>query len=249
MKLLNTHTIELEELQFLDGKVTPYAILSHRWRDKELSFRDLKPKYARSLSSKPGYAKIFHFCKTARNNGFKYGWADTTCIDKRSSAELSEAINSMFRWYQDAAVCYVYMDTVTTSRTEEMDSDQLKAFRRREWFLRGWTLQELLAPDNVVFFDRGWVKFGTKITLVDEISLITGIEDRFLIDSSRLALGLHTINSPCLAMRMSWASKRKTSRMEDMAYCLLGLFEINMPLLYGEGDRIPQNTLQIGPSK
>lgn len=236
MKLLNTRTIQLED--FVDGNIPSYAILSHRWQKEELNFRDLKPKFAESLPSKPGYAKIYHFCTTALWAGFGYGWVDTICIDKRSSAELSEAINSMFRWYQDAVTCYVYMNTVPSSKIPgELDQEQLHAFRGSDWFLRGWTLQELLAPEHVVFLDCNWIKFGTKVSLAPEISLITNIEERFLIDSSRLTLGGHVADPPCVATKMSWASMRTTSRKEDMAYCLLGLFDINMPLLYGEGEK------------
>ena len=236
MKLLNTRTIQLED--FLDSSLPSYAILSHRWQKEELSFQDLKPKFAQSLTRKPGYAKIYHFCQTALRDGFDYGWADTTCIDKRSSAELSEAINSMFHWYQEATTCYVYMDTVPSANGHgEMHRAQFQAFQHSEWFLRGWTLQELLAPEHVIFLDCTWTKFGTKDSLAHEISLITNIEERFLIDNSRFTLGGYLEAPPCVATKMSWASMRTTSRKEDMAYCLLGLFDINMPLLYGEGEK------------
>lgn len=255
MKLLNTRTLELEE--FLnDSKIPHYAILSHRWRKDELTIRDLKPKYAHSLPSKPGYSKVYNFCKTARQGGFDYGWVDTCCIDKRSSAELSEAINSMFRWYQNAKICYVYMDTVPRAKRPAgvhhepynqgwldrhgyvcdpllSDRDQRKAFEASEWLLRGWTLQELLAPEHVVFLDRDWTKFGTKKFMAREISAITGIHENFLVDNS----WIYGHDAPSVAKKMSWASCRETSREEDMAHCLLGLFNINMPLLYGEGSK------------
>lgn len=236
MKLLNTQSLKLEE--FTDDATPPYAILSHRWQKQELSFRDLKPKYAQSLASKPGYDKVYHFCKTALRDGFDYGWVDTVCIDKRSSAELSEAINSMFHWYQDAAICYVYMNTVPGSASRgEMEGAQLQAFRCSDWFTRGWTLQELLGPERVVFLDRRWTMLGTKDSLAKEISRITTIEESYLTQSSRLTFGGYGDGYPCVATRMSWASMRITSRKEDVAYCLLGLFDINMPLLYGEGTK------------
>jgi hypothetical protein len=243
MRLLNTRTLELKE--FFDEAVPSYAILSHRWDQQELSYRDLKPKHAHTLSSKPGYSKIYNFCKTAFRDGYEWGWCDTTNIDKTSSAELSEAINSMFRWYQNAEVCYVYMETVpsvdprnvATQSRSQLSSEQYHAFRRSEWHLRGWTLQELLAPDYVVFLDRTWTKFGTKDSLASELAKITGIEERILIDSSRLTLGGQLHDPPSVATKMSWACSRVTSRKEDIAYCLLGIFNINMPLLYGEGDR------------
>jgi hypothetical protein len=151
----------------------------------------------------------------------KYAWIDTCCIDKSSSAELSQAINSMYQWYSDAQVCYAYLSDV--SHSTEQDS-KFSEFRRSKWFTRGWTLQELLAPSEVVFFDRVWVKLGTKASLEDTISDVTGITHMFRFGQASVA------------QKMSWASKRETTRIEDMAYCLLGIFDVHMPPLYGEGE-------------
>lgn len=160
-----------------------------------------------------------HFCDEAKRNGLKYGWVDTCCIDKKSSAELSEAINSMFRWYADADVCYAYL----------CDVDSKESFANSQWFTRGWTLQEYLAPRRLIFYDRSWTAFGSRGVLTGKIQKITGIPI-YATEPGRL-------KEYCVAERMSWASKRRTTRQEDMAYCLLGIFDINMPLLYGEGDR------------
>jgi hypothetical protein len=146
---------------------------------------------------------------------------DTNCINKESSAELSEAINSMYNWYQRAAICFVFLDDFTYQR----DFTGIKNCR---WFTRGWTLQELLAPSNLEFFDSEWKHFANKSTLAGQISTITGIQLQYLLQPE--AIGLASI-----AKKMSWAAKRSTTREEDMAYCLMGLFDINMPLLYGEG--------------
>ena len=147
-------------------------------------------------------------------------WIDTCCIDKTSSADLSEAIDSMYGWYEKAQVCYVYMADV-------LASNEYLPFRESRWFSRGWTLQELLAPWTVVFYDRNWNDIGTKWGLIDEISLRTGITHQQMIDHTRVNI----------AAKMSWAATRRTTRLEDTAYCLMGLFDINMPLLYGEGSK------------
>lgn len=148
------------------------------------------------------------------------------CIDKTSSAELSEAINSMFSWYQNAAVCYAYLSDVPKS-TDVSAAES--SFSKSRWFTRGWTLQELIAPCNLVFFSMDWHTLGTKIELSSRISSITGIERKFLSGKS--------LELASAAKIMSWAALRKTSRVEDIAYCLLGLFDINMPLIYGEGKK------------
>ena len=150
-------------------------------------------------------------------------WIDTCCIDKKSSADLSEAINSMYYWYHNAVECYAFLsDVVWNAHNVGASKD---VFMRSEWFTRGWTLQELLAPSTLIFLDERWRAFGTRATLSTEISAATGIEQEHLGDWSGV----------CIATKMSWVSRRKTSRVEDLAYCMLGLFDVNMPLLYGEG--------------
>lgn len=152
-------------------------------------------------------------------------WIDSCCIDKTSSAELSEAINSMFKWYQKAQVCYAYLSDVASAR--QNPSDRYSDFRLTKWFTRGWTLQELLAPSSVEFCDCNWVEIGTKLSLQNEVSKVTGISIEHLQDYSAASV----------AQKLSWASLRATTRREDEAYCLMGLFDVNMPTLYGEGDK------------
>jgi hypothetical protein len=162
-------------------------------------------------------------------------WIDTCCIDKTSSAELSEAINSMFKWYGDAEICYAYLQDVEGGLSLEK---QLISFMKSRWFTRGWTLQELIAPSVVLFFAEDWSEIGSRSIFVDTIAQTTGI-DRELFNDTHLSVG-STLNQQKLsqysvAQKMSWASSRETSRLEDEAYCLLGLFGVNMALLYGEG--------------
>jgi hypothetical protein len=159
------------------------------------------------------------------------------CIDKRSSAELSEAINSMYSWYQSSSICYVFLDDVPAPLQASLKTIQ-QAFRESKWWRRGWTLQELLAPSNYEFYDRAWNKLGDKQTLLEFIAGCSGISAVYLSDPFKL-------ESASIATKMSWASRRETTRPEDIAYCLLGLFQVNMALLYGEGNVKAFRRLQL----
>jgi hypothetical protein len=228
MRLLNTATFTLQD--FLGQNVPPYGILSHTWEEEEVLFADVQN--GRAKSRRKGYAKVDGFCRKAAQDGFQWVWVDTCCIDKSSSAELSEAINSMYEWYRSSTICYVYLTHPShVNRTAGMWPGKMR-FRDTEisecrWFTRGWTLQELLAPRVVEFYGPDWQEIGTKMSLSAEISNFTGIPERILMGD-----GLPTCT---VAERMSWASGRQTTREEDRAYSLLGLFDVNMPLLYGEG--------------
>lgn len=171
-------------------------------------------------------AKIRGFVKIAKEQGLGWVWDDTCCIDKRSSAELEEAINSMFRWYAEAAVCFAYLEDVEDDCVVQETNS---AFRRSVWFTRGWTLQELLAPQLVLFFSQGWKCLGTKVGLARLVCDITGIDIEVL--TMRRAL-----KHVSVARRMLWAANRKTSRVEDRAYSLLGIFDVSMSTIYGEGN-------------
>ena len=223
-------------LEFCDDKATKYAILSHRWIDPtEVDYEEMVDlaKMDREeqdeIRRRLGYKKIVDTCNQAKKDGYKWMWIDTCCIDKRSSAELSEAINSMYRWYANAKVCYAYLRDVDgsfpTKRDEEEypDSDGWP-----EWFSRGWTLQEMIAPQNLQFFNMDWQPIGDKKGLARDLKRITKIPSGILAD------GLKG-NRPCVARIMSWSAKRTTTRVEDRAYSLMGLLNVNMPMLYGEG--------------
>ncbi|KUJ17277.1 HET-domain-containing protein [Mollisia scopiformis] len=220
MRLLNARTRKLRE--FMGDDTPPYAILSHTWGRDEVTFQDLN--LAGSGQDKLGYEKIRKCCEQAIQDGLYWAWVDTCCIDKTSSAELSEAINSMFRWYQKAQVCYVYLSDVSGC-----NPPQEEELAQSRWFTRSWTLQELIAPRFVLFYSRIWEHIGTKEQLADIISSITTIDEEDLCGTS--------LELVSVAKKMSWAAKRKATRLEDTAYSLLGLFDVNMPLLYGEGQK------------
>jgi len=217
MRLLSSDSLRLFE--FFEESIPQYVILSHTWGQDEVTFQDIQN--LEEAKRKKGFSKLEGCCKKAQSDGFQWVWIDTCCIDKSSSAELSEAINSMYQWYMKSQICYAYLEDVLHSAED---------YSRSRWFTRGWTLQELIAPSIVEFYTVGWVEIGTKMSLAKKISRITAIDEAVLEDNSQMV----KIN---IASRMSWASQRETTRIEDKAYCLMELFGINMPLLYGEGRR------------
>ena len=230
MRLLQLKTNgEFSLTKDLINNIPPYAILSHTWGndDEEVTFKDLAES---SRNTKAGYRKIQFCAEQAARDGLQYFWVDTCCIDKSNNTELSEAINSMFRWYCNAAKCYVYLSDVST---DDHNRNNLSfrlwetAFRKSRWFTRGWTLQELIAPPSVEFFSLEGKLLGDKKSLERQVHEVTG-----------LAIGAlqgNTLFEFSVAERMSWAEKRETKREEDMAYSLLGIFDVHMPLIYGEG--------------
>ncbi|KAK3361098.1 heterokaryon incompatibility protein-domain-containing protein [Lasiosphaeria ovina] len=227
MRLLETGTLELKA--FL-GDVPPYAILSHTWEDEEVTLQDMMGPRGHASKLK-GFAKLVNSAKLAQQQGYGYIWIDTCCIDKTSSADLSEAINSMFQWYRGAGVCYAYLaDADADVNLHDSSQWASQHFWNCRWFTRGWTLQELIAPANVIFLARDWTTLGTTESLAGPIEVKTGIPRRVLN-------GKETLSSISVASKMAWASRRVTTRPEDLAYCLMGLFDVNMPLLYGEGEQ------------
>ena len=225
-------------LEFGDDEVTEYAILSHRWIEQEVDYNEMA-KLAKmderersEIRQRDGYRKIIQSCEQAKKDGYKWLWVDTCCIDKRSSAELSESINSMYRWYENSRICYVYLHDVHGSSfpIARDDAKYPKSNGWPEWFSRGWTLQEMIAPKDVQFFDKDWHPIGDKRTLLYILEVITRVPQDIL-------KGGLSSNRPCVAQIMSWAANRMATRVEDRAYSLMGLLDVNMPMLYGEGKK------------
>ncbi|KAJ6789566.1 hypothetical protein PWT90_07717 [Aphanocladium album] len=232
MRLLNTRSLELEF--FAGGDIPSYAILSHTWEAGEVTFHELLSK-SYDVSSQ-GWIKIQRSAQLAAAQELQYIWIDTCCIDKSSSAELSEAINSMFQWYEQAAICYVYLcDVAAGLGRGDFTSSSGQGTSR--WFSRGWTLQELIAPRQVEFYNRDWQSMGRRDSLGSSIHEITRVPHNLLYfaPTSSEPTVSHALALRSVAEKMSWAARRVTTREEDTAYSLLGLFDINMPLLYGEG--------------
>ena len=233
MRLINTQTKKLEE--FLDGNIPRYAILSHTWGENEVTFKDIC-----TTGYISGSPKIDGCINQAIKEGVvDYVWIDTCCIDKSSSAELSEAINSMWKYYARSQDCYVYLSDVHPGDDIDAEGSQ---FRKSRWFKRGWTLQELIAPDSLNFYNSKWqcvgktgyYRYHYERPFLQLISFITKIPQNMLWWARRdkdEALGTYSV-----AQKMSWAAGRSTTKVEDQAYCLFGLFGVNMSLLYGEGE-------------
>ncbi|KAI0656714.1 hypothetical protein C8Q70DRAFT_1107990 [Cubamyces menziesii] len=237
MYLIDTTTLLLHP--FNKGNVPPYAILSHVWSDNEQ-----KPRQSRFAKGQDGrkrgglisrvvgrvrYSpspKLLGACKKAKEDGFKWLWTDTDCIDTSNSAELSEAINSMFVWYRDAAMCYAYLHDVPPN--EDPHPPQ-SSFRLSRWFKRTWTLQELIAPASIIFLSSDWQPIGAKRSLAELIESITGI-DRLVLTHRR------PLEDVSIACRMSWAASREARREEDRAYSLMGIFGVHLSTIYGEGN-------------
>ncbi|KAI4251109.1 MAG: hypothetical protein LQ352_005058 [Teloschistes flavicans] len=177
-----------------------------------------------------GLAKVAWACRKARGDNIPYIWIDTCCIDKRPGADIRQvsiALTSMFRWYRDAQVCYTYLQDVTTDKNE-FQQGGYRPFEQSEWFTRGWTLQELLAPHDLRFFDHDWRFMGTKRDRSNQIQEATNIERKHLDGD---------LTGACIAVKMSWLSGRTTTLREDMAYCMLGVFGVPMDVQYGRGEK------------
>src|SRR5436190_18803003 len=210
--------------------IPPYAILSHTWgaNSTEVTFEDLTNGTGKE---KPGYEKIWFCGEQAGQDDLEYFWVDTCCINKADFTELSEAFNSMFRWYRNAARCYVYLSDISSPAFDTNEKPNPRPwesdFQKSRWFTRGWTLQELLAPSSVEFFSRERQRLGDKRSLRQQIHEITGIADSALQGAS---LSQFSVDE-----RLSWIQRRQTKLEEDKAYSLLGIFDVSMPLIYGEG--------------
>ena len=234
MWLLSTDRAELHYFPRSFDAAGGYAILSHIWDGDEQTLQDVRAivERCRGKGTNPRddqelSPKIRECCILAEKYGYRWVWIDSCCIDKTSSSELSEAINSMYKWYKSAEVCFAYLKDVPS---DDVLGAPKSAFRKSRWHTRGWTLQELIAPDSVIFLSVHWRELGTRAGLAELLEAITRVPSRVLMGANRPA-------EWSISNRMSWASRRKTTRVEDEAYCLMGLFGVNMSTNYGEGKR------------
>jgi hypothetical protein len=239
MRLLQRLQDGVFKLTSFDDEHPPlYAILSHTWTEgQEITHNEV---VAGEGKNKTGYDKLGFCAEQAATDGYQHFWIDTCCIDKADPVELSTAINSMYRWYQRAAKCYVYLSDVSIPE-EVVDAQAFRiaweeAFLRSRWFTRGWTLQELLAPPHVEFFSKEGRLLGSRISLEQEIHQVTTILVNVLRGQDAAE---HSIEE-----RVRWAATRTTTLKEDKVYCLLGIFGVFLPLIYGEGEEYATQRLQ-----
>jgi hypothetical protein len=278
MRLLHATTLEFEV--FHDNQTPQYLILSHTWGNEEVTYQDMRflqqchalpyslnnnsilmPALEAAaglkisamdripVQARIGYEKILKTAKLAKEHELDYFWIDTCCIDKSSSAELQEAINSMYRWYQQSCLCAVYLEDAFPARDQYsgvlFEFNMATMLRGSKWITRGWTLQELIAPETLEFYDRKWGLMGSRNDFYAAVAEATGIPPTVLYtgDLSRVSV----------AQKMSWAANRETTRVEDRAYSLMGLFGIHMPMLYGEGDnafrRLQEEIIRTTPDE
>lgn len=174
MRLINAETLELEEFMGSSDNIPHYAILSHTWDKEEVTFKAFSRRDKSKVIGSKGFEKIRMTCKLTLDHGLQYCWVDTCCIDKTSSAELTESINSMYQWYRDSRVTFVWLADLAVP--EGLQKPTTKLLKPCRWFTRGWTLQELIAPRAISFYDSSWNKCGEKSTLGGKIPSITGIE-------------------------------------------------------------------------
>jgi hypothetical protein len=223
--------IELEQ----NSQESKYAILSHRWgnAEDEVTFQDMLSS-SNLVKAKAGYSKLEGCCRQAHQDGHERVWSDTCCINKSSSAELSEAITSMYSYYENSQICYAFLNDIEKRREPPSGNgiarDNFSFVSESAWFERGWTLQELIAPETVKFFDSSWTFLGEK----KQLEISNDIEKNSGIHSSILKQP-EMVRAVSVSCRMSWAAQRKTERIEDRAYSLMGLFDVYMPPIYGEG--------------
>jgi hypothetical protein len=230
LEIQHDGTIALTEDLMGAGNVPAYAILSHTWLPgQEVTFDEFKRGLGRD---KAGFDKIRFCAQQAQRDGLRYFWVDTCCINKADHVELQHAINSMFCWYQEAIRCYVLLTDVLNAEAATNRVPNVPAwegeFRRSRWFTRGWTLQELLAPRVVSFYSRDWTHIGDRYNLKQLIHEITTIPCPALAGAS--------LDTFSVEQRLSWSSNRQTTREEDKAYSLLGIFGVFTFLNYGEGE-------------
>ncbi|CAN9172419.1 unnamed protein product [Alternaria alternata] len=237
MRLLYYNALGRLVLTDFRGKtIPPYAILSHRWSDSEILIEDIPNETYREKEE--GYRKLQFCAERAAQDELQYFWIDTCCIDRWNNNERSKAINSMFRWYKNAARCYVFLSdvSVSTATGPVQRSDWEASFRASTWFTRGWTLQELIAPVSVEFFSCEGQRIGDKTSLDQLIHETTGIP--------LPALRNCPLDEFTASERERWAENRRTKEEEDIVYCLLGILGVSMPTAYGEGEESARSRLQ-----
>ena len=204
-----------------------YAMLSHRWEENEPRLQDVQDRIVYHLKPVDGVVKLQEFCKTARDAGYRWAWIDTCCIDQTNNVEVQASVNSMFVWYRHSALTIVYLSDVPPS-------SKPGALARSVWNKRGWTVQEFLAPETIIFYQNDWMPYlgdpsrnhKDSSGIIQELADATGIDAKTLVTFHPGMRGARE--------KLQWVSMRVTTLQEDIAYSLFGIFGIHLPVIYGE---------------
>ncbi|KAG1883505.1 hypothetical protein F4604DRAFT_1677808 [Suillus subluteus] len=219
--------LQTELIKEVVAKYFGWVMLSHRWERKEPLLCDIQGRDIYDLDPVGTVVKLQRFCQVARAAGHRWAWSDTCCIDQNNNVELGESVNSMFIWYHYSALTIVYLSDV-------LPWSKSGALANSIWNTRGWTVQEFLAPRIVLFYRVDWTLYlddrsrnhKESVSIMREMERSTGINARALID---FRPGTRDTRE-----KLRWASNRYTTREEDIAYSLFGIFDIKLPVIYGE---------------
>jgi hypothetical protein len=217
----------MEHIEEVVEKYFRCVMLSHRWDAKESKLHEIQGKFVYKLHPVGGIVKLQSFCKIARDAGYRWAWMDTCCIDQTNNVELQESINSMFVWYHHSALTIIYLPDVPPF-------SEPGALAKSVWNTRGWTFQELMASRCILFYQSDWTLYlndrspnhKDSDNIIKELAEATGIDRETLVD-------FHP-GTKNVRKTLQWASSRTTTRQEDIAYSLFGVFCVRPGVNYGE---------------
>jgi hypothetical protein len=219
--------LQAEPIEEAVARYFSWIMLSHRWESKEPLLHDIQDKAIYDLDSIGTMVKLQTFCKTARDMGHRWAWSDTCCIDQNNHVELQRSVNSMFVWYRHSALTIIYLSDVPPS-------SKSGALANSTWNTRGWTVQEFLAPNVVLFYQADWTLYldDRSPNHKESVGIMQELEEATGIDAEALVAFLPGMS--IAREKLRWASTRVTTLQEDIAYSLFGIFGIHLPVIYGE---------------
>ncbi|KAG0701294.1 hypothetical protein DFH29DRAFT_852779 [Suillus ampliporus] len=225
--------LQTEPIEEAVAKYFNWVMLSHKWESKEPLMHDIHDKVVYDLDPGGTVVKLQTFCKVTRDAGHRRAWSDTCCTDQNNNVELQRSVNSMFVWYRNSALTIVYLSDVPPSSKSGALADST-------WNTRGWTIQEFLAPNVVLFYQVDWNPYlnDSSPDHKESVAIMQELKDATCIDAQALVAFRPGMRGA--RQKLQWASTRVTTLQEDIAYSLFGIFGIHLPVIYGE---MKQNAL------